>query len=53
MVSNFIRYVFEVFSLAKIEIFQFCVTEKEKVVLLRPQNNSISTNHLKEGSVLK
>ena len=32
---------------------QINVIVKEKVVLLRPQNKSISINHLKEGSVLK
>jgi len=37
----------------KIIFSQINVDEKEKVVLLRPQNKSISINHLKEGSVLK
>ena len=37
----------------KINFYQINVTVKEKVVLLRPQNKSISINHLKEGSVFK
>jgi hypothetical protein len=37
----------------KINFYQINVIVKEKVVLLRPQNKSISINHLKEGSVLK
>jgi len=33
--------------------FKKNVAVKEKVVFLRPQKSTISTNHLKEGSVLK
>lgn len=33
--------------------FQFLNAVKEKVVLLQPLKQTISINHLKEGSVLK